>query len=104
MRQGHWAVRILQKIAVRAVQNTGRTTGEARGMRTKFRAAPARLYSNQSHAGIAKKSVEDSDAVAAATDAGEYRIRQPLFAFENLAARLFSGHAVKIAHHHRIGM
>ena len=73
-------------------------------MRTEFSAAPTGLNSNQTNARVAKKGMEDSDGIAAAADAGENRIRQPMLALQDLPARLFSDHAVKIADHHRIGM
>src|SRR5580692_1965434 len=104
MRQRYLTVRVLQKIAVGAVQDAGRSAGESCGMRAKLSAAAAGFYSDQTNARVAKKRMEDSDGVTAAADAGENRIRQPVLALQNLAAGFISDDAVKIADHHRIGM
>ena len=48
--------------------------------------------------------MEQTDGVAAAADTGDEQIGQPFLALQNLAARFDADDAVKIAHHHRVGM
>src|SRR5437764_13802935 len=60
--------------------------------------------SNHAHAGVAQERMEQTNGVAAATDAGDEQIGQTLFAVENLLPRFLADDALKIAYHHRIRM
>src|SRR3989441_13002328 len=70
----------------------------------KLRAAPAGFDPNHLHGAVAEKFVEQPDRVRAAAHAGVEMRRQTLLRGENLLARLAPNHALKIAHHRRIGM
>ena len=65
-------------------------------------AAPAGFHADQFHRGIRNEGVEEADGIAAAADAGDQRIGQAAFGFENLPARFLADHLVKIAHHHGV--
>ena len=51
-----------------------------------------------------KKCVEETDGVRTAADAGDQQVGQAPFGFQNLLARFDADDAMKIAHHHGIGM
>src|ERR1700704_5316906 len=48
--------------------------------------------------------MEETDGVAAAADTGHEHVRQTFLALENLASRFDADNALKIAHHHWVGM
>src|SRR5713101_2222557 len=60
--------------------------------------------SNHSYLSILQEGMKQSDRVTAATDAGNEQIGQPLLALKDLAACLDPDDALKIAHHHGVGM
>ena len=82
------AVVVLQQIAARAVQHAGRAAGEARGMFAQFVAAAAGFDADQLHAVVLDERMEDADGIAAAADAGDDRVGQTAFGFQNLARAL----------------
>jgi hypothetical protein len=100
MRERDLAVVVLQKIAVSALQNAGRTAGEARGVLAQFGLRPPASTPISFTPASSPRTVEHADGVAAAADAGENRIGQAAFALQNLRARFDADHAMKIAHHH----
>src|SRR6266567_8134526 len=102
MRERNLAVVILQKVTVGAMQHAGRPSGEACGVLAQLRPASTRFDANESNAVVSKERIEHPYRVAAATDASEQGIGQPLLAIENLRARFVANHAMKIAHHQRV--
>ena len=64
----------------------------------------ARLHAEHVDGSILEKGIKKADGVGAAADTGHEQIRQALFLFQNLPARLVADDALKIAHHERIGM
>src|SRR5450631_2344324 len=86
------------------MQNAGRSARETRRVLTEQRASSAGLDAYQLHAVIADERVEQTDRVAASSDAGKSGIRQAAFALQNLGARLDANHAMKVANHYRIRM
>ena len=64
----------------------------------------ARFDADHSYLSILQKRMEQADGVAAAADAGNQQIGKASLAFENLATCFHADDALKIAHHHRIGM
>ncbi len=104
MRQRDLAVRILQHVAVGALQHAGSAPAETRGMLAGSVTAAAGFDPYQLHVVIRHERVENSDGVAASAHAGKDRIGQPALRFQNLAARLLADHLLEIAHHHRVRM
>ena len=110
MRGGDLAVAILQDVGVGALQHAGARAGvtlrggEARGVFTEFVAAAASFDTNHFYVGVAQKSVEETDSVGTAADAGEEMRGQALFGSEDLLAGFAADDGLKIADHGRVRM
>src|SRR5215469_2424957 len=89
---------------MRTVQNAGSAAREPRCVKAKFRATPACFDADQLYGCVTQESVENSDRVAAAADAGKDGIRQAFLTLQDLAPRLLADYAMKITNHHRIRM
>src|SRR5438094_7019612 len=83
------------KHAEASALKTGRMFAAANAFATGFNA-------DHSNISILQERMEQADGIAAPADAGDEQIRQPFFAFANLAARLNPNDALKVAHHHWI--
>ncbi len=98
----HVGICSLQHARTRA--GISRGGGHARGVFAQRRAAASGFHAQHFHVRVIQKRVKQSNRIRAAADAGHQQIRQTLFRFQNLRARFVADHAMKIAHHHRIGM
>src|ERR1700722_10056614 len=78
--------------------------GKASGVFAQRFATPASLDTRHLHGGIIEKCGEKSNRIRAAANAGDEQIGQASFDTQNLFARFFSNHFVKIAHDLRVGM
>ena len=67
-------------------------------------AASAGLDAHHLHLGVVQEGPEEADRVTASADTRHEQIRQPAFALQDLPAGFIADDAVKIAHHHRVGM
>ena len=64
----------------------------------------ARFDADHADRFVSKKRMEQSDGVAAAANACDEQIGKSSFAFQNLFAGFEANHALKITHHHGVGM
>src|SRR6201989_3470891 len=95
---------ILQHIRISSLQNSRRTSAEARGMFTQMRAAPARLHTDELYLLVFYELVKDADGVRSPANTGDDCLRKFAFGLKNLHPGLASSNFVKIAHHGRIRM
>src|SRR5437588_490217 len=98
------AVFVREQKCFRALENTEPAALETRGVFPGADAFAACFDADHPNGGVVQERMEKSDGIAAAADTCDKQIRQPLFALEDLAARFDSDDAMKIAHHHRVGM
>src|SRR5215471_13893864 len=70
-------VRVLQNIAVAAVQYSRPAVNQSRGMASRLRAPASRLDAYQLHRRVADEWVKDPRRIAAAADTSHYYVRQP---------------------------
>ena len=104
MRQCDLAGFVLQHVRVSSLQHAGRAAAETGGVIAQFFAAPSGFDADQFDFLVLDELVENSDGVRAAADAGDDRVGQFAFGFQNLRAGFASDDAVKIAHHGGIRM
>src|SRR6516225_3441458 len=95
---------VVLKVAVRSMQYARRTSIESCRMIAQMLAPASSLDAHELHPFITDERVENSDRIATASYAGEYGIRQALFAFQDLRPCFIANHTMKIAHHERIRM
>src|SRR5437867_2413035 len=62
------------------------------------------LDADHSYLSIWQERMEQPDGVTSTADTSNQQIGQPLFALKNLRASFQADDALKIAHHHRVGM
>src|SRR5438045_9311607 len=98
------AVFVREQKCFRALEDTEPAALETRGVFPGADAFAAGFDTDHPNRCVVQERMEKSDGVAAAADAGDKQIRQPLFALKDLPARFDSDDAMKIAHHHRVGM
>src|SRR5438552_3118689 len=87
-----------------ALENAKSPTLKSSSMFSAPNSLAAGFDADHAYISILQKRVEQSDRVAAAANAGDKQIGQLLRAFEDLTARFNTDNALKIAHHHRVGM
>src|SRR5215471_4660372 len=95
---------VREEKSLRALQNTESPALKTRGVLSGANSFATGFDADHSHLSILQERVEQADGVAAATDTRDEQIGQTFFALENLATRLDADDALKIAHHHRVGM
>src|SRR5262249_39815894 len=98
---GRLAVRILKDVAERAVQNTWLPVAEGGCVISRFRAAAARLHTDQLYRLIADERIKHAGGVAAAATAGHHNIRQAAHLFQALLTSFLADDRLEIAHHGR---
>ncbi len=79
-------VLVLQQIAVSALQHAGGAAAKARRVLAECVAAAAGLHADQVRRQVRNERVKEADGIAAAAHAGDERIRQTAFRFQNLTA------------------
>ena len=104
MRLDHLAVRVLEQVGARAVQDAGPAGGHRGGMLPGLDPLARRLDADHPHLGIVEERVEQAHGVRAAADAGDQRVRQAALLGHDLLARLLADHRLEVAHHGGIGM
>ena len=110
MRGGDLAVFVLQNVSVGALEHPGARAGEtlgsaeARGVFAQFFAAAAGFDADHFYVGVSQESVEKTDRVRAAADAGVEMRWEALFGGENLFAGFTADDGLKIADHRRVRM
>src|SRR5215469_3552462 len=87
-----------------ALENSEPSGLKTRRMFATANSSSAGFDPDHSHVSILQKRMKQTDSITAASHAGDEQIWKAFFALENLAARLNADDALKIAHHHGIGM
>src|SRR5262249_909770 len=95
---------VLQDVGPRALQHAGASTVEPRGVLSEARADASGFDSYHLHLFIAEKLVEQTDRIAAASDAGYQQIGQASLLVEYLLPSLAPDHRLKVPHHRRVRM
>src|SRR5262247_3484486 len=104
MRQLDIAGIVLEDEGSCALQDARAAAGEACRMTPAGDFLTARFDADETHARIVDETVEDSNRVAAAADAGDYDIGQAAGLLEHLTAGFAADHRLELAHHQRIRM
>ena len=86
---------------LRALQDAELAAGESCRVATGLDAFTPCFHTDFTHFFVSEKRVEQTDRVAATTDAGDEHVGQALLTLQDLLARLLTDNAVKIAHNHR---
>src|SRR5947209_19883256 len=105
MRRGDLPALVLQDVAHRALQDAGTAAAalvEARGVLAELRARASGFDADHAYAFVREERMKEADGVRAAADAGDERVGQASFLFENLRARLAADDALEVAHHARV--
>ena len=77
---------------------------ETSGVFALFDAVTTGFDTDHLHIFVIEKRMEQPDGVGTATDAGDKQIGKTLFAFHDLGTGFDSDDAMKVAHHHGVGM
>ena len=95
---------VLQNVAARALQHAERAALKPRRVLLGLDAESAGLHADEFYGFVVEERIKKSDGVRAAADAGDEQVGQTFFLFQNLRACFVADDALKIPHHHRIGM
>src|ERR1051325_9096136 len=104
MRRGYLPALILQHVAHGSLKDAGAATAlliETRGVLAQSISLPAGLHAYHANRFVIKEGIKHAYGIRAAADAGHERGGQAAFSFQNLLARLYAYHALKISDHQR---
>src|SRR5262249_33743076 len=104
MRIDDLAVIVLKEIAALAVQTAEPSADYCRRRLAGLDDRPAGLNADDFDIAIIEEWMEQPHRIRAAANAGNERIRQTALALQNLRARLFADHRLKLTYHLRVGM
>ena len=93
------AVRVLQEVRLRAVQDALLPAADRRGVAAGLHALAAGLRAEERDGRVVDEGVERADRVAAAADARDDEVRQAPGLLEDLRAGLVADHALEVADH-----
>src|SRR5438128_556373 len=99
MRQLDVSVVVLQDECSRALQNSGTSAGEPRGMTSANDRFAARLDTDKAHTWVIDERVEHSDSIAATADTGNDCVWQSTDKLQDLPACFAPNHRLKFADH-----
>ena len=110
VRLGYLPVVVLQDIGAVAVQHARAAALQRRGVLAAVEPFARGLHANQARLRVRDVGMEDPHRVAAAAHAGEHRVGLACMTcllrehLRHLLQAFLSDHALKVAHHHRVGM
>src|SRR5271169_2179453 len=104
MSQAHLAMLILEQVTESTMQDARRTTGKTGSVVAESETASTGFGTDHLHVRLFEEGIEETDSVAASADTSNEGIGKTANLIERLDAHLVTDNAVKIAHHHGVGM